>query len=57
MLAKNISNSPGAWQHRIQRNGSGPFHWQKVVENHGGYVTAESIPGEGASFKIYLPVG
>ena len=29
---------------------------QKVVDNHGGAVTARSQPGQGASFTVYLPV-
>ena len=28
---------------------------QRVVENHGGGITASSKPGEGATFCIYLP--
>jgi len=28
---------------------------QKVVQNHGGYIWAEGIPGQGATFKILLP--
>ncbi len=28
---------------------------QRVVENHGGGITAESKPGEGATFYVYLP--
>ena len=28
---------------------------KKIAENHGGMITAEGIPGEGATFHIYLP--
>jgi signal transduction histidine kinase len=29
---------------------------KKIIENHGGSITATSAPGEGATFRIVLPV-
>jgi chemotaxis family two-component system sensor kinase Cph1 len=29
---------------------------KKIIENHGGYITADGIPGEGATFTLYFPV-
>ena len=28
----------------------------KIVEKHGGTLTAKSLPGEGATFKVYIPM-
>lgn len=28
---------------------------KRIVENHGGFITVNSSPGEGAAFSIYLP--
>jgi light-regulated signal transduction histidine kinase (bacteriophytochrome) len=29
---------------------------KKIAENHGGHIWAESQPGEGATFKVLLPI-
>ena len=29
---------------------------KKIMENHQGYIFAEGVPNEGATFKIYIPV-
>ena len=45
-------------QHRSDYSGTGIglAIVQRVVQNHKGFITAEGVPGSGASFKIYLPV-
>jgi signal transduction histidine kinase len=30
---------------------------RKVAENHNGYIVADGVPGEGATFRLYLPAG
>lgn len=41
---------------RIQGTGLGLFIVRELVQAHGGFITLESTPGEGAAFHIILPV-
>jgi two-component system, chemotaxis family, CheB/CheR fusion protein len=40
----------------FQGTGIGLAICKKIVDNHNGYITAESIVGEGAKFVIFLPL-
>lgn len=43
-------------KHEYSGTGIGLALCRKIAENHNGFITAESEPGKGASFYIYLPV-
>lgn len=42
-------------KHEYSGTGIGLAICKKIVESHDGLMTAESIPGEGSTFNIYLP--
>ncbi|NTS40690.1 GAF domain-containing protein [Flavisolibacter sp. BT320] len=41
---------------RYDGTGIGLAIVHKIVENHGGAIVAQGVPGEGATFNIYLPM-
>jgi signal transduction histidine kinase len=43
--------------HKYQGAGIGLAICKKIVENHNGFIRAESKPGEGTTFTILLPKG
>jgi signal transduction histidine kinase len=43
-------------QNEYSGTGIGLAICKKIIENHKGYITAESSPDNGATFHIYIPV-
>jgi light-regulated signal transduction histidine kinase (bacteriophytochrome) len=43
-------------KHEYSGTGVGLSIARKVVDNHKGYIIAESEPGKGATFKVFLPM-
>ncbi len=43
-------------RHEYQGTGIGLAVCRKIVDRHGGFITAESIPGQGATFIVQLPI-
>ncbi len=46
-----------ARKHKAAGNGLGLYIAKGIVEAHGGHITVESAPEEGATFFITLPIG
>jgi signal transduction histidine kinase len=42
-------------RNRYEGSGIGLAICQKIVEQHGGFISANSKPGIGSTFKVYLP--
>ena len=49
-LFQRLSHAP-----EVEGTGIGLSICHKIVQNHGGYITAEGGVGEGATFVLYLP--
>ncbi len=43
-------------KHQYPGTGVGLSIVKKAIENHGGYVSVKSAPGEGSCFTVYLPL-
>jgi signal transduction histidine kinase len=41
---------------KFEGTGIGLALCKKIVENHSGQITVNSVPGEGTTFTLYLPV-
>ena len=42
-------------KHKYSGTGIGLAICKKIIENHGGLITAHGEPGKGATFTVYLP--
>lgn len=43
-------------RNQYEGSGIGLAICRRVAENHGGLITASTAPGQGATFRVYLPV-
>jgi signal transduction histidine kinase len=43
-------------RHEYGGSGIGLTICKKIAENHKGFITAESEPGKGAAFHIFIPI-